>query len=99
MSEVSASRAIGACVGLTAFVLALVSGLVSDLPTESIIIRAIAVLLLTQIVGFVCGSLIERTVNDAAQTYRDKNQPVEFEGQEPDVDQMLAEPDTQRQAA
>jgi hypothetical protein len=64
------TKLIGASCGLCAFAIAVICGLAVDNPGETILGRAIVAMLGAQVVGFIVGSVCERTVGEAVEAYR-----------------------------
>lgn len=70
MSPGVATKVIGASCALTAFALAIASGLFAGNPTDTILTRAIAALVVGSLVGMVVGTIGERTVAEAIEKYQ-----------------------------
>lgn len=65
MLEDVSVKAIGACFGLSAFVIAILVGMLVNNPLDAIILRAIAALFGGYIVGLIVGSLATKTINQS----------------------------------
>lgn len=65
-----ATKVVGAVCGLSAFAIAIIAGLAVDNPFEDILARALVSLLIGHVVGFVVGSISEKTISDAIASYK-----------------------------
>ena len=63
------TRVIAASCGLTAFAVALVSGLAVDNPMERVLARALGCMVVCQLVGWVVGRLGEKAIADAIEKF------------------------------
>ena len=70
MSPGVATKVIGASCALTAFAVAITSGLFAGNPTDIILTRAIGALVVGSLVGMVVGTIGERTVAEAIGKYQ-----------------------------
>lgn len=75
MSPGVASKLIAAISGLSAFTIALVTGLAAGNSAAVILSRALLSMVLCNVVGLLLGSLGERTVAEAVASYK-KSHPV-----------------------
>jgi hypothetical protein len=67
-----ATKVIAATFGLTAFAVGIVAGMLAGNPAETILIRALVAMVVVQAVGFVVGSIGERTIAEALETSENK---------------------------
>lgn len=65
MTEGVPSKVIAACSGLSAFAVAMIAGLWSGNPTQVVLGRALACMIVCQLLGMVIGMIGERTVVEA----------------------------------
>lgn len=70
-----ATKVIAASCGLTAFAVAVVSGLLVGNEAQTVLIRALVALVVGQIVGMVVGAVGERTVAESIRGYQ-KTRPI-----------------------
>ena len=69
MSPGVATKVIGASCALTAFAVAIASGLFAGNPIDTILARAIGALVVGSLVGMAVGTIGERTVFEAIRKY------------------------------
>ncbi len=77
MTETSPAKVAAGCLGLSAFAIALIVGLVSGGAAADVLERAVISMFVCFLVGYVIGLVGERAVNDAAARYRDEH-PVDI---------------------
>lgn len=70
-----ATKVIAASCGLTAFAVAILSGLMVGNEAQTVLIRALVALVVGQVVGMVVGAIGERTVGEAMRAYQ-KAHPI-----------------------
>ncbi len=66
-------RTIAACLGLTAFAVAITAGLLAHNPTGLVLFRAVVALLVGQFVGMLIGHVGTRVVEDQLRAYVSSN--------------------------
>lgn len=66
-------RTIAACLGLTAFAIAVVAGLLANNPAGTVLGRAILALFIGQVVGVLIGHVGTRVVEDQLRAYVSAN--------------------------
>ena len=66
--------------GLSAFSIAIIAGLAVDNPFEDIISRALVGMLAGHVVGFIVGTICEKTITDAISKYK-STRPMPAGGQ------------------
>lgn len=77
-------RAVAGCLALAAFSIAIISGLAAGRSTDSIISSALVAMLLSQVVGYVAGLIISRTLVESMNSHtapRTAPAPVEVSTQ------------------
>jgi membrane protein DedA with SNARE-associated domain len=65
-----ATKVIAASCALTAFAVGVLSGLFAGNPAETILLRAIIALVVGNLLGFIIGTIGERTVAEAVTKYQ-----------------------------
>lgn len=63
------TRLTAACLGMSAFALAVLAGLAADNPVDVILMRAIIASLVCHMLGWAIGAVAERAVNDRVEQY------------------------------
>ena len=64
---------IAAICGLSGFAIALIAGLAADNPADTVLSRAIVAMLVLHILGWIVGSIGERTVVESLNQYKKLN--------------------------
>ena len=63
-------KVVAGCLGLSAFALAILSGLAAHAEVSEILLRAVVSMFVCALVGFVAGAVGKRAMDDAAAEYR-----------------------------
>ena len=59
-----ATKVISASFGLTAFAVGIVAGMLAGNPAETILLRSLIAMVIAQAVGYIVGTIGERTINE-----------------------------------
>lgn len=70
LTEGVATKVVGACCGLSAFAIAIVSGMSVDNPFEDVVMRALIGLVAGYAVGTIVGGIGEKTISDGLRAYK-----------------------------
>ena len=73
MSPGVPTKIIAAICGLSGFAVALIAGIAADNPADTVLTRAIVAMLVLHILGWIIGSVGERTVVEALAQYKKVN--------------------------
>lgn len=69
MTQGVSTRVIAACCGLGGFAIAILAGMSADNPLDEVLTRAMVSMFGCAALGFILGSIAERTVQNALRTY------------------------------
>lgn len=64
------TKVIAACCGLAAFAIAVTAGLAADNPVEVVLVRALASMVLCQLLGVALGTVVERVVGESIESHK-----------------------------
>ena len=77
----SPGHVVAACFGLTAFAIAIVAGLASDTPANSVLSRSVIAMILCYPVGLVVGMICDRVIQSHLSTLQAEADPEDGIGE------------------